>query len=243
MENELSKKEVYDAQKEAKVNALRADGRIRLMKRLGLWVAGFIGIALLMFGLVKLGGGSETNGTASLLAAVSASDASKGNTEAPVTLIEYSDFQCPACASYYPLVKELMNEYGDRVHFVYRNFPLVQHKNAAPAALAAEAAGRQGKFWEMHDLLFENQVRWATSKEVRTIFEQYASSLKLNLEQFSADMESDEIKAKVQADYDGGIAAGVNSTPTFFLNGEKIVNPQSLNEFKALIDERAPENP
>jgi len=240
MNNELNTKEAYDARKAEKERAFAAEDRMRLGKRLGLWAIGFIGIAVVIFGLVKLGGGGDTGGTASLINAVSPQDFVQGNSAAPVTLIEYSDFQCPACASYYPFLKELMKQDGDRIQFVYRHFPLPQHKNAKLAAQAAEAAGKQNKFWEMHDLLFENQKDWAESRSADELFAGYASSLELDLDQFSRDLDTSEIKAKIEADYNGGVAAGVNSTPSFFLNGKKIENPRSLDEFEQLINKSTP---
>src|SRR3989338_2093696 len=102
----------------------------------------------------------------------------KGNKEAKVTLIEYSDFQCPACGAYYPVVKQLNEEVGDKIVIAYRNFPLRQvHQNAQIAAQAAEAAGKQGKFWEIHDMLFENQKEWSSYVNAKEIFIKYAQSL------------------------------------------------------------------
>lgn len=243
MNNEPNAKEAYDARKAEKERALAAQDRVRLGKRLGLWVIGFVGIAVVIFGLVKLGGEDGTGGTASLINAVSPQDFVQGNSAAPVTLIEYSDFQCPACASYYPLLKELMTKDGDRIQFVYRHFPLPQHKNARLAAQAAEAAGKQSKFWEMHDLLFGNQEKWAESGKAKDMFLEYANELKLDAAIFSNDLDASEIKAKIEADYNGGVAAGINSTPSFFVNGSKIQNPRSLDEFEQLINQRTPANP
>ncbi|MEK7606148.1 MAG: DsbA family protein [Patescibacteria group bacterium] len=160
----------------------------------------------------------------------------KGNSEATTTLVEYSDFQCPACGLYYPFIKQLNEEFGDQMQFTYRHFPLRQiHRNSEPAARAAEAAGKQGKFWEMHDLLFENQSVWTDSNDVEGDFEAYAIQLGLNVEQFKTDRDSKETREKINADYQSGIAAGVNSTPTFFLNGTKIINPRNYDEFKSVI--------
>ena len=170
-----------------------------------------------------------------LLDAVSANDWVIGNQEAQTILIEYSDFQCPACGAYYPLVHKLIQEQGANFKFVYRHFPLQQHQNAKPAAYAAEAVGRQGKFREMEDMIFVNQNDWSGSKKAEEIFREYASSIGLNLEQFDADRESEEAKDKVESDYQSGIRAGVNATPTFFLNGKKI-QPRSYEEFVNYIN-------
>lgn len=161
----------------------------------------------------------------------------KGNPEAKITLTEYSDFQCPACGAYYPIVKQLSEEFGDRVKFSYRQFPLTDiHRNAFSAALAGEAAAAQGKFWEMHDLIFGHQDSWSRSGNTFSIFRTYAVSLGLDLAKFEADYRSSKSADLVNADYAGGVSLGVNSTPTFFINGEKILrNPRSYDEFKSLL--------
>ena len=119
---------------------------------------------------------------------------------------------------------------------MYRHFPLRNiHPNADLAARAAEAAGRQGKFWEMHDLIFEHQKEWADQKDARELFVQYAQSLNLDIEQFWVDVDSSEIKDKIDIDSKSGLNFEVNATPTFFLNGEKLQNPRNYEEFKSLI--------
>ena len=192
-----------------------------------------------IFGGFKLASVNNSNGSGSSVSSVfsvSESDWTKGNKEAAATLIEYSDFQCPACGAYYPLVKQLSQEFGDKVLFVYRHFPLDQHKNAELASYAAEAAGKQDKFWEMHDLIFEGQKEWSDSEDARAFFAKYAASLNLVAEQFQKDIDSAEVKAKVEKDYQSGLNAKVNSTPTFFLNGKKLQNPRSYEEFKKILD-------
>lgn len=169
--------------------------------------------------------------------AIAADDHVKGAATSTVVLVEYLDFECEACGAYYPLVKQLEQEYGDRVTFVARYFPLQGHRNGFPAALAAEAASRQGKFWEMHDLLFMRQKEWG-EKQVATpeVFEGFAQEIGLNMEQFKTDVASPEVAARVKRDQDAGIELGVKSTPTFFLNGKRIQNPQGYEAFKTLLD-------
>lgn len=150
-------------------------------------------------------------------------------------LVEFGDFQCPACASYAPVVNQVLVEFKDELTFVARHFPLDQHKNALPSAYAAEAAGKQGKFWEMYDLLYKKQNDWAISGSVMKIFEGYAKDLGLDVDRFKKDVESKEIKDKVQSDYSDGVTLGVNSTPTFYLNAEKLTAPRSVDEFKSLV--------
>lgn len=155
---------------------------------------------------------------------------------AQVTLVEFADFQCPACSAYHPLVKQLLQEFNGKINFVYRHFPLDQHKTALPASYAAEAALKQNKFWEMYDLLYQKQTEWSDKSNYDEIFTGYAQSLKLNLAQFKKDFADSIIKTKVAQDRNDGLALGVNSTPTFFLNGSKLNNPASYDAFKAIVN-------
>jgi protein-disulfide isomerase len=156
-----------------------------------------------------------------------------------VTLVEYGDFQCPACKSYFPLVTQLKIEYKDKVNFQFRNFPLTQiHPNAFVGSRAAEAAAKQGKFFEMHDLLYQNQDTWSRSSSPATSLEIYAKELGLNVEQFKTDMNSTAVSDTINADIKAGQALGANSTPTFVINDKKIAkNPQSIDEFKKLLND------
>lgn len=156
-----------------------------------------------------------------------------------VTLIEYGDFQCPACKSFYPVVKQVKETYGDDITVQFRHFPLTQiHPNAMASSRAAEAAGNQGKFFEMHDLLYENQDSWSQSSSPTSIFESFATQLNLNLDKFKADTASAQTLAVINADQKAGQALGVNSTPTFVINGKKVEpNPTTPEAFKKLIDE------
>jgi len=193
-----------------------------------------------IFGIVKLASKSQTPGSDNLAITISAindDENIKGDKEALSTLIEYSDFQCPACGSYYPIVKKVSEDLSAQVRFAYRHFPLPQHKNAKLAATVAEAAGKQGKFWEMHDLIFQNQSDWSEEKNAAVLFAKYAQDIGLDLARFQTDIASDEIKAKIENDYQSGVKAGVNSTPSFFLNGKKINNPRNYDEFKNSIEQ------
>jgi len=196
------------------------------------------GIAALVIGsgvaLFVFGGGTGPKKDVAGVQTVAEGDWVKGNKEADVSLIEYGDFQCPACGDMEPLLAQVNQEFSGKIKFVYRNYPLPMHKNAKQAAYAAEAAGKQGKFWEMHDLLFQNQESWSELPNPQEKFVSFATVLGLNLDQFGADMNSSEIKFSVEADFTSGEQAGVNSTPTFFLNGEKI-RPKTPEEFKGLI--------
>lgn len=148
---------------------------------------------------------------------VSKTDHAQGNLDADLVIVEYGDYQCPYCGAAYPVLKELMKEFGSQIKFVFRNFPLSEmHQYARPAALAAEAANLQGKFWEMHDAIYENQQDLNENFLVKL-----AEQLKLNIPQFEKDRGSTELANKVDADFESGIVSGVNGTPSFFINGNK----------------------
>ena len=149
---------------------------------------------------------------------VSDADHSQGPKNAPLTLVEYGDYECPHCGRAYPIVKQVQQTLGDDLRFVFRNFPLAEiHTHARNAAQAAEAAALQGRFWEMHDLLFENQDRL----DDRSLLAD-ASSLGLDLDRFVADSASGMVLARIAADIEGGARSGVNGTPTFFANGVRV---------------------
>lgn len=203
-----------------------------------LWGVGtFLAILVALWGMWEL-----TTAPATSLAPakpvdlkITASDHTMGPDTAKVTLVEYSDLQCPACQSYNPVVKELLNKHPKDLRLVYRHFPLDMHEHALEAAYAAEAAAKQGKFFEYHDLLFDNQQDWEKAKNVTSLFMKYARELKLNEKQFTADMKSKDVQAKVEADKMSGTQLKINSTPTFYINGAMIKNPNSLEAFDALI--------
>ncbi len=214
-------------------------------KRFLLWLGIIALIGGAAFGMIKLAGNNPADQTALLANAVSASDWVRGNKDSKVILVEYSDFQCPACKVFYSFLKQIEAKYGTKIELVYRNFPLSYHANATLAAKAAEAAGRQGKFWEMHDLIFENQDAWAgqNNADAEKTFVSYAQIFKLDIDQFKNDLNSAEIKAKIEGDYQGGLKSGVNATPTFFLNGKKLPPPTSYGDFENTIVQAINANP
>ncbi|MBU6321062.1 MAG: DsbA family protein [Patescibacteria group bacterium] len=206
------------------------------------FIAGIVvvSLAIVIGAAVLLANRSAAPGfTATTVSAVTASDHARGDASSTVSVIEYGDYECPACGAYEPLVEQLAKEYGDRVNFVFRNFPLAEiHQNAMAGAEAAEAAARAGKFWEMHDLLYAKQNEWsvASGAAVMQDLNGYAKSLGLDVAQFDADMQSPAVAAKIQADIASGNAAEVNHTPTFFINLKQIPNPNSYAAFKSAID-------
>jgi protein-disulfide isomerase len=146
---------------------------------------------------------------------VSAQDHVAGPDEAPVTLVEYGDYECPYCGMAYPIVKTAQRELGSQLRFVFRNFPLAEtHPHARLAAQAAEAAAAQERFWEMHDMLFEHQYALAKDDLMG-----YAKSLGLDTAQFTRDLEAGTYAKRVRDDFRNGVRSGVNGTPTFFVNG------------------------
>jgi protein-disulfide isomerase len=195
-------------------------------------------IGLIIWGMiVSANKNSNQNGYIPEMDKVSETDWVKGNASSTITLVEYSDFQCPACAMYFSVVERLIGEYGDRIRFVFRNFPLTQHKNALPAAQSAGAAGLQGKFWEMYSMIFVTHSEWENSTSSKAVFRGYAQKLGLDLAKYDVDFDSDIVKDKISDDTRQAADAGVDSTPTFYLNGKKINSPRSYDEFKILIDE------
>lgn len=169
-----------------------------------------------------------------------------GAPNAAVTLEEFADFQCPTCASIHPRVQELRAAYGDRLRIIFREFPLKipQHDKAYEAAVAAEAAGMQGKFWDMQNLLFTNQQSWSISQTYRQTFQDYAQKLGLDVQKFSDDMAGLLTKNRVDADMQRGNSLGINSTPSIFINGRS-VQDMTVEGMKKMIDEelqKAPAN-
>lgn len=209
------------------------------------WIIGgviVLGIALLVWGSKAGSGGVAAELTQeerdALLATVP-SDWARGATSSPqAVLVEYADFQCPACAQYYVPLKQLEEEFGDRVQFVFRHFPLRQiHFNAQLAAQGAEAAGSQGKFFEMHDLLFENQAQWSgyPREQMRELLFTYAEQLGLDKALFEEDLDGSVASDSIAADIDNGLELGVNSTPTFYLNGVRVETPISFDGLRLKI--------
>ncbi len=161
-----------------------------------------------------------------------------GSPTAVVTVEEFADYQCPTCGTQHPKMKELTGSYGNKIKFIYRSFPLAQiHKNALDSAIAAEAAGFQGKFWAMQDLLFENRQEWENSDEARKIFEGYAQKLGLNVEKFQNDMLGLPAKQRVDEDLKRGRSVGVGGTPTVFINGKQLAPEQlDIASMRQLVD-------
>lgn len=146
-----------------------------------------------------------------------------------ITLEEFGDYQCPSCAELHPTLRELKQQHGQGLNFVFRNLPLPKaHKNALAAAQAAEAARMQNHFWEMHDRLYENQPIWAESKSPKTQFLKFATDLGLDVTRFEADMAGDQVRFRLEADHDAAVRLGIDATPTILINGRKLL-PEATN--------------
>jgi len=216
-----------------------------------MWIIFVVVCVVLLGGLVFLSRGSQVDvSNVNDLKIIPANaqngniaDHTFGNTDSKVVLIEYGDFQCPACQSAYPTIKELTEEYKDRMVFIFRNNPLTAiHPNARAASAAAEAAGLQEKFWEMHDTLYEQQDAWgnvATDKRL-SFFEGYAKQIGVkDIEKFKADMNIQAVNDKINFDLALGRKVGVTGTPTILLDGQKIESDtwSSKDKFKAKIED------
>jgi protein-disulfide isomerase len=161
----------------------------------------------------------------------------RGNANAPVTLEEFGDFQCPPCGSLSGFLDELVKEYHPRLRIVFRNYPLENHQHAREAALAAEAAGLQGRFWEMHDVLYREQAIWSKADNPRELFDSYAGMIGLNLDQFKKDMEGGKAMARVDSDRERANSLGVQVTPTVFINDRQwSLNDKSPEGLRAAIE-------
>jgi protein-disulfide isomerase len=156
----------------------------------------------------------------------------KGDPDAKLAVVEFSDFQCPFCSRVTPTLKQIEEEYGDRVRIVFKHLPLSIHPKAPAAHAAAEAAHRQGRFWEMHDRIFADQQGMSPEKYV-----EYARELGLDVDRFQQDLASAEVKQRIDADTSEASQLGVTGTPAFFVNGRFLSGAQPFSAFKALIDE------
>jgi protein-disulfide isomerase len=191
-------------------------------------VAGLI--ALFMWGNRGTPSGSAVPNAQKL---VQASSHKTGN--GSVTVVEFGDYQCPACEAAYPTTKQMLTDYAGKITFVFRNYPLSQHKNAKVAAEAAEAAAAQGKFWEMHDKLYDVQNAWANLPDPTDTFASYAAELGLNAAKLKSDIQSNAYDSVIQADQNDGNDVSVQGTPTFFVNGVMAAD-YNYATLKTLID-------
>lgn len=200
-----------------------------------LWIVGVV--AVVGIGFVLSSNGSAPLANNDLLVRADSHTTATGVYNYPITLVEFGDYQCPACGFAEPLIKKLLTDYNNQIKLVFRHFPLSQHKNALLAAQAAEAANEQGKFWEMHKLLYTNQSAWSESDQALSLFVEYAGQLGLNKETFTTSLQSQKFLSRVQSDQKDGNSLNIDSTPSFFINGKKYAGNLNYASLKNSIDQ------
>ncbi len=197
---------------------------------LTLVVAGMVGLFIMANGADK-----PADSTKADASALVRSDSHKTGS-GKVQVVEFSDYQCPACGNTYPVLKKLLADYNDKITMVYRNFPLVQlHKNAMAGAEAAEAAGSQGKYWQMHDKLFETQSEWSTLADPSDKFAEYATGLSIDGAKIKDAIKNQTYKARIDQDIADGTTLQVDSTPTIYIDGKKLA-AHDYDTLKAAVD-------
>lgn len=228
----MSKREQQRKIKEQKQQAAKQRERT---KKMALKVFSF-GIAplLVVFVLYTL----FTQGPTYSTIEIADNDHIRGTIENPVTIVVYADFQCPACATEHQTMSQLWPSIRDKAHLIFRHYPITTtHPHSWTASLYAEAASKQDRFWEMHDYLFATQSIWSSLSNVDGEFDSYALELNLNVEQLHADMDTDEVVAKVRNDQRGGNSAGVLATPAVFVNGRQLNNPSRARILEVVNEE------
>lgn len=242
MDEKLTKAQIKEQRKQERQEwetKMAKEQKMKGLKKLGIWLGAIVIVAVSVWGLIALVNTPSAPTTPTMTApAVNSTDMTRGPKNAKVTLIEYADFQCPACGAYHPLIDQLMKDFNGKVLFVYRFFPLTTiHKNAMNSAKAGYAAQLQGKFWQMDDLLFNNQSTWAEMDDPTSVFVGYAKQLGMDTAKFTVDMQAQSTKDFITKEQDAGIQIGIDATPTFFINGKSIQNPQSYDAFKQHIQD------
>lgn len=204
---------------------------------------GFIGVLVavivIFVGLVTFNGNKAEKASGGKTSTAKLTSHIEGKGTSGVTILEYGDYQCPYCQQYAATVKQVKTQYGDKIKFQFRNFPLVSlHHNAFAAARAAEAADQQGKFWEMHDLLYEtsNWQAWSEATDPTPFFKQYAGELNLNTAKFSTDFASSKVNDLINADMAEGNKLGITGTPTFFVDGKQTQIANDPSAFQKVLD-------
>lgn len=235
--DKTTKDERKAQRKEEWQEQLKKDAQKKIVSKI-LWTVGSVAIIFISFwAIINFAGSSEKKETLiEKIPPITQKDLQTGPKNAKVTLTEYADFQCPACGSYYPVVEHLLSDFNGKIRFVYRMFPLVSvHQNALQAAKVAYAASLQGKFWDMYTLLYAHQTDWSGLKDPQIAFDVYAQKIGLTIDTFQKDSADPKTKKYIMDEETAGASAGVNSTPSFFINGKQIKNPASYEEFKETI--------
>ncbi len=191
----------------------------------------FVGVTVLTGNKSSNSGSKSGNSTATLTQHI------EGQGKAGVTLVEYGDYECPFCGQYFPTLQQVQTEFNQQIFFQFRNFPLVSiHQNAFAGARAAEAAGLQNKFWQMHDALYQYQNQWVSASDPTSLFNQFAQQLGLNVTQFKADYGSIKVNNLINADMAEGTKLNIQGTPTFYLDGKEIQIANTPSAFEKVIN-------
>lgn len=232
----LTKKEKKELKKAEWQQKIDSEKKKALYKKVGIVVGVILVVVISIFGLIQLANSPTSVNSGINVPPPNKNDISEGNPKAKVTLIEYADFQCPACGAYHPLVNQLLTDFNGQIYYVYRMFPLTNiHQNAFVSAQAGYAAWKQGKFFQMDDYLYNGQASWESLSDPKPTFIDYAKKLNLDINKFETDMNSDASKNYVQDSENQALSLGINATPTFFVNGVQIQNPASYDQFKQII--------
>jgi len=233
----LTKREKRELVKKEKLNERVKSENSGKIKKTLLWLIAIVVVAFGGYQLWQWINTPQPDPGASSILSVKSDDWVRGNPNARVTVIEYADFECPACKIYSTeVLPKIESEYKDNLRIVFRHFPLPQHKNALAASKAAEAAGMQGKFWEMADLLYEKQSEWDSVSNVQDKMVEYANFLVLNTDQFLSDYNSDIVSQSIKDNEDEAYMLRVDATPTFFVNGKKVNVNYGYDDLKNAID-------
>ena len=245
MDQHLTKDQRKALRQEEWKKELQKEQQGKRMGKILWWLGGAALLAFSVWFLVVVVGSSNSSQSVSTdtsvkVPQVTSKDITEGPKDAKVVLVEYADFQCPGCAAASPTLNKLESEYKDKMLLVYRYFPLTQiHKNAIVAAKASYAAYLQGKFWQMHDLLFTNQQAWAETDNATTYFDQYAQSLGLDMTKYHKDFDDPATEKIIKDSEQSALNMGLPGTPSIFVNGQQVIgfNPSNgYDDLKKLID-------
>jgi len=229
----LTKKERKELKKQENLQKLEKEQKQKTYKKIAFWIVGIVILGLIIWGVAAVVSAPKDE-SSNTVSPITSADVATGSATAKANLIEYADFECPACAEYSKFVEQLRTDYPKDLRVAYRFFPLPQHQYGMLTAQVAYAAAKQSKFWEMYKLLYDNQASWAASPNAQGIFDDYAKQLNLNLTKFHNDENADSTKNLINNSYNQGINIGINSTPTFYLNGN-VISPTNFNDFKSLV--------
>lgn len=246
-EEKLTKKEKKELKKMEKEESEEVKKRNLFIRRILIGFASIVFVVGSVYGLTLLANKPSTNSTSVLssqvsnIKPVSADDITIGNPKAKVTLVEYSDYECPDCRNLHPVINQTLKDYEGKILFVYRFFPLTGvHKNALLSSQAAYAAKNQGRFEEMHNMLFEKQSDWAGKNNAEEIFTSYAKELGLDIKKFEQDLRSEETFKYVKTKENEAIQAKINHTPTLFVNGKELITLRGYQDLKTAIEQELP---